>query len=73
MQSFRVREFVRIGTPGIVVEWRDMWLARGVALLTALGLPARADVAADPFFGRGGKILAAGQLDQSSSSRCWSR
>ena len=27
MQSFRVREFVRAGTPDMVVEWRDMWLA----------------------------------------------
>lgn len=64
MRSFRVREFVRLGTPDVVVAWRDMWLERGVALLTSLQLPARADVAADPFFGRGGKMLAAGQLDQ---------
>jgi seryl-tRNA synthetase len=64
MRSFRVREFVRIDTPDVVVEWRDMWLARGVAMLTSLELAARADLAADPFFGRGGKILAAGQLDQ---------
>lgn len=64
MRSFRVREFIRIGTPETVVEWRDRWLDRGVALLTSLGLPATPDVAADPFFGRGGKILAAGQLEQ---------
>src|SRR5581483_1750553 len=41
MQSFRVREFVRVGTPDQVVEWRDMWLQRGVDLLTSLGLPAK--------------------------------
>lgn len=64
MQSFRVREFVRVGTPEMVVEWRDMWLKRGVALLEALELPAKADVASDPFFGRGGKMLAAGQKAQ---------
>ncbi len=64
MRSFRVREFIRIGTPDTVVEWRDRWLARGVDLLQSLALPARADVAADPFFGRGGKILAAGQIEQ---------
>ena len=40
MQSFRVREFVRIGTPDEVVEWRDMWLQRGLTLLQSLGLPA---------------------------------
>src|SRR5690242_16539949 len=49
MQSFRVREFVRAGSPDEVVEWRDMWLARGVKLLKELGLPANSDVAADPF------------------------
>ena len=64
MQSFRVREFVRAGTPDMVVQWRDMWLARGLELLLSLGLPAKADVASDPFFGRGGRILAAGQKEQ---------
>jgi seryl-tRNA synthetase len=64
MQSFRVREFVRAGTAEQVVAWRDMWLQRGVDLLTSLGLPARSDVASDPFFGRGGKVLAANQIEQ---------
>jgi seryl-tRNA synthetase len=64
MQAFRVREFVRAGTPDMVVEWRDQWLQRGLTLLTELGLPARSDVAADPFFGRGGKMLQDGQKAQ---------
>jgi seryl-tRNA synthetase len=64
MQSFRVREFVRAGTAEQVVAWRDMWLQRGLSLLLSLGLPARSDVASDPFFGRGGKMLAAGQKAQ---------
>ena len=64
MQAFRVREFVRCGTPDQVVEWRDMWLQRGLALLESLGLPAAADVASDPFFGKGGKMLAASQREQ---------
>lgn len=64
MRSFRVREFIRVGTPDMVVSWRDRWLDRGVSILRSLGLPATPDVAADPFFGRGGKILAAGQLEQ---------
>jgi seryl-tRNA synthetase len=64
MQSFRVREFVRVGTPDQVVAWRDMWLQRGLTLLTSLDLPAKSDVAADPFFGRGGKILAMNQKEQ---------
>jgi seryl-tRNA synthetase len=33
-------------------------------LLQALGLAARSEVAADPFFGRGGKMLAANQKEQ---------
>ncbi len=64
MQSFRVREFVRAGEPDAVVDWRNMWLERGVQLLTSLGLPAKSDVAADPFFGRAGKMLAESQKSQ---------
>ncbi|MEO8904977.1 MAG: amino acid--[acyl-carrier-protein] ligase [Polyangiaceae bacterium] len=64
MQAFRVREFVRVGSPDAVIDWRNMWLARGVELLLSLGLPAKSDVAADPFFGRGGRMLAASQREQ---------
>lgn len=64
MQSFRVREFVRAGTPQQVLEWRDLWLRRGLELLISLGLAARSAVAADPFFGRGGKLLAVNQKEQ---------
>jgi seryl-tRNA synthetase len=64
MQSFRVREFVRAGTADECVAWRDQWLERGLELLRSLGLPAASDVAADPFFGRVGKILADGQKAQ---------
>ncbi|MSP61021.1 MAG: amino acid--[acyl-carrier-protein] ligase [Myxococcales bacterium] len=64
MQSFRVREFVRAGAPDAMVAWRDLWLERGITLLTALGLPARSDVATDPFFGRAGKMLADNQRGQ---------
>ena len=64
MQAFRVREFVRVGTPDVVVAWRDMWLERGVQLLRSLGLPAKSDVASDPFFGRGGRMLAGNQREQ---------
>lgn len=64
MQAFRVREFVRVGSADAVIEWRNMWLKRGVELLLSLGLPAKSDVAADPFFGRGGRMLAATQREQ---------
>jgi seryl-tRNA synthetase len=64
MQSFRVREFVRIGEMDEVVEWRDLWLNRGVEILRSLGLDATPDIASDPFFGRGGKMMAAAQKEQ---------
>lgn len=64
MQSFRVREFVRAGSPETVIQWRDTWLARGLELLLSLELPARSEVASDPFFGRGGRMLASNQREQ---------
>jgi seryl-tRNA synthetase len=64
MQSFRVREFVKVGSHDEVLEWRDLWLQRGLTLLKSLDLPAHSDVAADPFFGRGGKMMAANQKEQ---------
>jgi seryl-tRNA synthetase len=64
MQAFRVRELVRAGTPDQVTAWRDQWLALGLELLGALGLPVNSDVASDPFFGRAGRILADGQKAQ---------
>jgi seryl-tRNA synthetase len=63
MQAFRVREYVACGQPEFVIEWRDKWLERGKTLLEGLGLPAKADVATDPFFGKGGKMLAASQRE----------
>lgn len=64
LQSFRMREFIRVGSPDEVVEWRNTWLQRGLDLLGKLGLPVASDVASDPFFGRGGKMMAASQRDQ---------
>jgi seryl-tRNA synthetase len=64
MQSFRQHEHVRVGEPDAVLSWRDAWIERGRDLLRSLGLPVEADVANDPFFGRGGKLLAATQRDQ---------
>jgi seryl-tRNA synthetase len=63
MQAFRVREYVACGPPDMVIQWRDTWLERGKTLLEGLGLPAKADVATDPFFGKGGKMLAASQRE----------
>ena len=64
MQTFRMREFVRAGTAEQVVAWRDNWLQRGLDLLASLELPVKSDIASDPFFGRGGKMMKANQREQ---------
>lgn len=64
LQSFRMREYIRVGAPDAVEAWRDAWLQRALGLLQALGLPATPDVANDPFFGRAGKMMATSQREQ---------
>ncbi len=64
LQMFHQRELVRIGEPDVVAAWRDAWRDRAIGLLRGLGLDARFDVAADPFFGRSGRMLAASQREQ---------
>jgi seryl-tRNA synthetase len=58
---FHQHELVRIGEPELVLQWRDEWAQRGLELLRTLGLDAQLDNANDPFFGRGGRMLAANQ------------
>jgi seryl-tRNA synthetase len=64
LQSFRMREFIRVGTPEQVIPWRDMWLQRGLDLMRDLEIPATSDIASDQFFGRGGRMRALSQKDQ---------
>lgn len=65
MQLFRMRELVRIGDdPEVVRTWRNGWIERSSEILRSVGLEAVTDVANDPFFGRGGKMLAANQREQ---------
>jgi seryl-tRNA synthetase len=61
MQMFRMREHVRLGLPDEVQKWRELWLERGRRLLANLGLNVSEAPANDPFFGRGGRMLAANQ------------
>jgi seryl-tRNA synthetase len=65
LQSFRMREFVRVGSAEQVQAFRQGWLDRVQDLADALGLPWAIDVANDPFFGRGAPLLAASQRGQS--------
>jgi seryl-tRNA synthetase len=64
LQSFRMREFVRIGSPDEIVDFREKWMARAPLLATELGLPHSMDVANDPFFGRVGQVMAVSQRQQ---------
>jgi seryl-tRNA synthetase len=64
LQSFRMREFVRIGSPPEIVAYRERWLARAVQIAADLSLPHSIDVANDPFFGRVGQVMAVSQRQQ---------
>jgi seryl-tRNA synthetase len=65
LQSFRMREYVCIGTPAQVEEFRKRWLSRAQSIAGQLGLNWRIDTASDPFFGRGGMLMARSQVEQS--------
>jgi seryl-tRNA synthetase len=64
LQSFRMREYVRIGTPAQVDDFRRRWMTRAADLAGLLGLPSRLGEASDAFFGRGGKLMAMSQIEQ---------
>jgi seryl-tRNA synthetase len=63
-QSFRMREYVRVGTEAQIQAFRNEWIERAKGLADLLGLSYTIDLASDPFFGRGGQIVAASQLEQ---------
>jgi seryl-tRNA synthetase len=60
-QSFRMREYVRIGTPEQIQAFRDPWIERARSIADAIGLSYTVDVANDPFFGRVGTMMATQQ------------
>lgn len=64
MQIFRQREYVRLGTPRQALDHRNWWLEKAEYMHRELGLEVQVVVANDPFFGRGGKMLKASQLEQ---------
>jgi seryl-tRNA synthetase len=65
LQSFRMREYVCVGTPEQIEDFRNRWMERARDLAGELALPWRLDHASDPFFGRGGKLMAISQVEQS--------
>ena len=64
MQIFRQREFVKLGTPKQALAHRDYWLEKGKEMLCSVGLEVETIIANDPFFGRGGRVMAATQKEQ---------
>jgi len=64
LQSFRMREYVCVGRPEQIDDFRRRWMARAQDLARQLGLPHRLDTASDAFFGRGGKLMAMSQIEQ---------
>jgi len=65
LQSFRMREFVAIGTPGHIKAFREHWIARAPEIAGALGVSHRIEAASDPFFGRAGAMIGRFQVAQS--------
>ena len=64
LQSFRMREYVRIGTADQIVAFRTRWMETGQEIAARLGLPCHIAPANDPFFGREGRIKAVSQVQQ---------
>ncbi|MGH8989163.1 MAG: amino acid--[acyl-carrier-protein] ligase [Acidimicrobiales bacterium] len=64
MQSFVMHEVVFVGSADDAWAHREEGLARCVRTLESLGLEMAAVPASDPFFGRVGVVLAAGQREE---------
>jgi len=65
LQTFRMREYVYVGSAQQSTEFRDSWIERGQKIADLLGLPYKIAPASDPFFGRVGKLMADSQVEQS--------
>jgi len=64
LQTFRMREYLRVGAPEPIVDFRHDWLRRGTAMIERLALPYRIEAANDAFFGRVGQFMADNQKSQ---------
>ena len=64
LQSFRMREYVCIGSAEEVATFRENWLKRGQELADQLQLDYTIELANDPFFGRAGQMVGISQRQQ---------
>ncbi|MEU0146244.1 hypothetical protein ABZ119_09825 [Streptomyces sp. NPDC006288] len=62
--SFRLREFVRIGSPAEASTWFEDWHGRASAFVRRLGLTVKVEAASDPFFGTSGQVMADNQREE---------
>jgi len=60
-----MREYVCIGSPEDVSDFRERWMERAQGIARDLGLSFKVDYASDPFFGRVGQMKAVSQMQQS--------
>jgi seryl-tRNA synthetase len=65
LQSFRMREYVCIGTQEEITAFRSRWVDRAQGVAEMLGLAYNVAPASDPFFGRTGQVMAISQLQNS--------
>jgi seryl-tRNA synthetase len=64
LQSFRMREYVCVGSPEDVSQFRERWMMLAQEIASDLGLTFKIDYASDPFFGRVGRMKAVSQQQQ---------
>ena len=64
MQMFRQREQVCFGDAERIRAFQSRWMERALGMFAALQLPAVADLANDPFFGRAAPLMRDGQRSQ---------
>ncbi|MEU5093671.1 aminoacyl--tRNA ligase-related protein [Streptomyces sp. NPDC020996] len=64
-RSFRMREFVAVGSERDALDWREEWVERSRTLFARLGVEVRVEAASDPFFGPGARFMRSSQLQQS--------
>jgi seryl-tRNA synthetase len=65
LQSFRMREYVCMGSPSDALDFRERWIERAEGIAHSLGFAFKVEPASDPFFGRVGQMMAVSQVEQS--------
>ena len=59
-----MREYVCVGTPGQIADFRERWMVRARPPNQRSDCPIASITPSDAFFGRGGKLMAMSQIEQ---------